>query len=47
VPPLQRQDDGALMDDILLSAFHAAFGFLKTLLQFGSTHSAAYQPNRR
>jgi hypothetical protein len=39
--PFQRFDDGALMGDVLLSAFHAAFGYLKPPLQFSAVHSAS------
>ena len=38
--PVEGFDDGALMGDVLLSAFHVAFGFLKPPLQFGAVHSA-------
>jgi hypothetical protein len=34
----QRFDDGALMDDVLLSAFYVAFDFLKPPLQFSAVH---------
>jgi hypothetical protein len=34
----QRFDDGALMDDVLLSALHVVFGFLKPPLQFSAVH---------
>jgi len=34
----QRFDDGALMGDVLLSAFYVAFGFLKPPLQFSAVH---------
>jgi hypothetical protein len=39
--PLKRLDHGALMGDVLLSAFHAAFGLVKTPLKFSAVHSAA------
>jgi hypothetical protein len=38
--PFQRSDYGALMGDVLLSAFHMAFGFLQPPLQFSAVHSA-------
>jgi hypothetical protein len=38
--PFERLNDGALMGDVLLSAFHVAFGLLKPPLQFGAGHSA-------
>jgi hypothetical protein len=36
----QRFDDGALMGDVLPSAFYVAFDFLKPPLQFNAVHSA-------
>jgi hypothetical protein len=38
--PFQRFDDGALMGDVLPSAFYVAFDFLKPPLQFSAVHSA-------
>ena len=37
--PFERFDNGALMGDVLLSAFHVGFGFLKPPLQFSAVHS--------
>jgi hypothetical protein len=36
----RRFDDGVLMGDVLLSAFHAAFGFLEPPLQVRAVHTS-------